>query len=58
MMIKTFTSALKKEFVELVLNGGYTLKKAVQMMIIGMTTLQRWLGQYKNSSPVRHPKRR
>lgn len=47
MMRKTFTPAFKKECVELVLNGGYTIKNAAQMMDIGMSTLQRWLTQYR-----------
>ena len=45
---RTFTSEYKRECAELVIKHGYQVKEAAQAMNVGLSSLQRWLSQYRN----------
>ncbi len=42
-----FTTEFKQECVNLVLNQGYTISQAASAMHVGLSSKQRWVGQYK-----------
>ena len=42
-----FTTEFKQECVNLVLNQGYTISQAAIAMQVGLSSMQRWVGQYK-----------
>ncbi|HHL2560319.1 TPA: transposase [Yersinia enterocolitica] len=44
---KTFTHKFKQECVNLVLQHKYSVTQAAETMNIGLSTLQRWLRQYR-----------
>lgn len=44
---KTFTHEFKQECVNLVLQHNYPVTQAAETMNIGLSTLQRWLRQYR-----------
>ena len=45
---RTFTSEYKRECAELVIKHGYQVKEAANAMNVGLSSLQRWLSQYRN----------
>lgn len=47
MRTKTFTHEFKQECVNLVLQHNYPVTQAAETMNIGVSTLQRWLRQYR-----------
>jgi transposase len=42
-----FTIEFKQECVNLVVNQGYGIAQAASAMQVGLSTMQRWVGQYK-----------
>lgn len=44
---KSFTHEFKQEYVNLVLQHKYPVTQAAETMNIGLSTLQRWLRQYR-----------
>ena len=42
-----FTTEFKQECVNLVLNQGYTISQVASAMQVGLSSMQRWVGQYK-----------
>ena len=42
-----FTTEFKQECVHLVLNQGYGIAQAAKSMNVGLSSLQRWLWQYR-----------
>lgn len=42
-----FTTEFKQECVNLVVNQGYGIAQAAKSMQVGLSTMQRWVGQYK-----------
>ena len=44
---KTFTHEFKQECINLVLQHKYSVTQAAETMNIGLSTLQRWLRQYR-----------
>ena len=44
---KQFTTGFKQECVSLIINQGYTLNQTASAMQVGLSSLQRWLGQYR-----------
>ena len=45
---RIFTSEYKRECAELVIKHGYQVKEAAQAMNVGLSSLQKWLSQYRN----------
>jgi transposase len=45
---RTFTSEYKRECAELVIKHGYQVKEAANAMNVGLSSLQKWLRQYRN----------
>lgn len=43
-----YTTEFKQEYVNLIVNQRYTVAQAAKAMQMGLSTLQRWLGQYRN----------
>lgn len=43
-----FTTEFKQECVHLVVNQGYGVAQAAKSMNVGLSSMQRWLGQYRN----------
>ena len=43
-----FTTEFKQECVRLIIDQGYGVGEASKAMNVGLSTLQRWLRQYKN----------
>jgi transposase len=43
----TFTTEFKQECVNLVVNQGYGISQAASVMQVGLSSMQRWVGQYK-----------
>jgi len=43
-----FTSEFKKECIHLVLNQGYGIAQAAKAMSVGLSSIQRWVAQYRN----------
>jgi transposase len=43
----TFTTEFKQECVNLVVNQGYGIAQAASAMQVGLSSMQRWVGQYK-----------
>ncbi|WP_413536322.1 transposase [Rahnella inusitata] len=52
---KTFTHEFKQECVNLVLQHKYPVTQAAETMNIGLSTLQRWLRQYRGEVRVDTP---
>ena len=44
---RVLTTEFKQECVNLVLNQGYTISQAAIAMQVGLSSMQRWVGQYK-----------
>ena len=44
---KQFTTEFKQECVSLIINQGYTLNQTASAMQVGLSSLQRWLLQYR-----------
>jgi|SRR6185437_8546858 len=44
---RQFTTEYKKECIDLIMVHGYTIKKASETMDVGMSSLIRWLRQYR-----------
>ena len=44
---KQFTTEFKQECVNLIVNQHYSVAQAAKAMQVGLSTLQRWLGQYR-----------
>ena len=42
-----FTTEFKQECVNLVVNQGYGIAQAASAMLVGLSSMQRWVGQYK-----------
>ena len=42
-----FTTEFKQECVNLVVNQGYSIAQAVSAMRVGLSSMQRWVGQYQ-----------
>ena len=42
-----YTTKFKQECVNLIVNQHYSVAQAVKAMQVGLSTLQRWLGQYR-----------
>ena len=42
-----FTTEFKQECVNLVVNQGYGIGQAASAMHVGLSSMQRWVGQYK-----------
>ena len=42
-----FTTEFKQECVNLVVNQGYGIAQAASAMQVGLSSMQRWVGQYK-----------
>ena len=42
-----FTTEFKQECVNLVVNQGYSMVQAASAMQVGLSSMQRWVGQYK-----------
>ena len=42
-----FTTEFKQECVNLVVNQGYGIAQAASAMHVGLSSMQRWVGQYK-----------
>ena len=42
-----YTTEFKQECVNLIVNQGYTLNQTASAMQVGLSSLQRWLGQYR-----------
>ena len=42
-----FTTEFKQECVNLVVNHGYSVVQAASAMQVGLSSIQRWVGQYK-----------
>ena len=42
-----FTTEFKQECVNLVVNQGYSVAQAASAMHVGLSSMQRWVGQYK-----------
>lgn len=42
-----FTTEFKQECVNLVVNQGYGIAQTAKTMQVGLSTMQRWVGQYK-----------
>jgi transposase len=42
-----FTTEFKQECVNLVVNQGYGIAQAASAMQVGLSTMQRWVSQYK-----------
>jgi transposase len=53
---RTFTSEYKQECAELVTKHGYQVKEAAQAMNVGLSSLQKWLRQYRNEMSGITPK--
>lgn len=53
---RTFTSEYKRECAELVIKHGYQVKEAAQAMNVGLSSLQKWLRQYRNEVNGMTPK--
>lgn len=53
---KSFTPEFKQECVELVIRQGYQVKQAAIAMNVGISTLQRWLRQYRGEQKGITPK--
>lgn len=53
---KSFTPEFKQECVELVIRQGYQVKQAAIAMDVGLSTLQRWLRQYRGEQKGIPPK--
>ncbi|RKZ99928.1 MAG: hypothetical protein DRQ42_06685 [Gammaproteobacteria bacterium] len=53
---RTFTSEYKRECAELVIKHGYQVKEAANAMNVGLSSLQRWLSQYRNEMKGITPK--
>jgi transposase len=53
---RTFTSEYKRECAELVIKQGYQVKEAAQAMNVGLSSLQKWLRQYRNEMDGITPK--
>ena len=49
---RQFTLVFKRECAELVIKQGYKITDAAEAMNIGISTLQRWVGQYKQENIV------
>ena len=43
-----YTTEFKQECVNLIVNQNYSVAQAAKAMHVGLSTLQRWLGQYRN----------
>ena len=44
---RVLTTEFKQECVNLVINQGYTMSQAASAMQVGLSSMQRWVGQYK-----------
>lgn len=55
-MAKQFTVEFKKECIKLVTTHGRTITETAAAMGIGLSTLQRWVRQYKNEQQGITPK--
>ena len=53
---RTFTSEYKRECAELVIKHGYQVKEAAKAMNVGLSSLQKWLRQYRNEMKGITPK--
>ena len=53
---RTFTSEYKRECTELVIQHGYQVKEAAKAMNVGLSSLQKWLRQYRNEMKGITPK--
>lgn len=53
---KTFTHEFKQECVNLVLQHKYPVTQAAETMNIGLSTLQRWLRQYRGEVRAKRAK--
>jgi transposase len=42
-----FSTEFKQECVNLVVNQGYSVAQAASAMQVGLSSMQRWVGQYK-----------
>ena len=42
-----FTTEFKQECVNLVVNQGYSIAQAASAMHVGLSSMQRWVGQFK-----------
>lgn len=42
-----FTTEFKQECVNLVVNQGYSVVQAASAMQVGLSSMQRWISQYK-----------
>ena len=42
-----FTTKFKQECVNLVVNQGYSIAQAASAMQVGLSSMQRWVGQYQ-----------
>lgn len=47
---RQFTLEFKRECAELVIKQGYKIADAAEAMNIGLSTLQRWVSQYKQEN--------
>lgn len=53
---RSFTPEFKKECAELVIKHGYKVKQAAEAMNVGLSTMQRWLSQYRQELQGHTPK--
>lgn len=44
---KVFTAEFKQECVDLVVNQGYGITRAALAMDVGLSSMQRWISQYR-----------
>ena len=45
--MRVLTTEFKQECVNLVVNQGYSVVHAASAMQVGLSSMQRWVGQYK-----------
>jgi len=45
---RTFTAEYKRECAERVIKNGYQVNDAAKAMNVGLSSLQKWLRQYRN----------
>ena len=53
---RSFTPEFKQECAELVTKHGYQVKQAAEAMNVGLSTLQRWLRQFRQEQNGVTPK--
>lgn len=54
-MGKQYSEEYKQEAVKLVLEGGVSAVQAAQDLGLGLSTLQRWVSQYRSNNPAVEP---